>query len=66
MKNAEIREIVATYCDICGLDVTNRNRMGSFDKDFCLETRHKVLGKEVRCMDFYTIKMQIESADISF
>ena len=59
MKNAETREIIATYCDVCGKDITNTNSTHDNNKDFCMSTYHNILDKQVRCIDVYKIKLQL-------
>ena len=66
MKNSEIIEIVATYCDVCGKNITYENRCGLWGKDFCMSTQHQFFGKKLSCFDLYEKELQIKSADIGF
>ena len=61
-----LEEVVRTYCDVCGNDVSNSNRIRYYGLDFCMERRSEIMGRHVSCEELYKIKMQIESADLDF
>ena len=68
MRRKEMREVDATYCDICGDDITRQNCYGAVDAhgketDICGNSNGWKSGT-LNCYEKFKQKRSIESGDI--
>ena len=65
MNTVALEYVERAWCDVCGKDITHSSSASKLGKDFCISTRHEILGKQLECRDLYKIKIQIEQLEFN-
>ena len=65
MNTVSLEEVVRTWCDACGKDITYSSSASKWGKDFCISTNHEILGMQLECRDLYKIKIQIQQIEFN-
>lgn len=56
MKTSKMEMVTRIFCDNCGKELTNNNRVGSDNLDFCLRP---FLDTGMYCMDAYNMRLKL-------